>query len=74
MLNLQVLEELKTDDSQVCLSICQKFVEVFNKQRDVLFISSYILNQLSSKLDDHQRDQLRLTHIGSRVSLRSEIS
>ena len=51
--------------------MCQKFVEVFNKQQDVLFISSYILNQLSSNLDDKQRDQLRLTHIGSRVSSNS---
>ena len=66
---LQVLEQLKADNAQVCLSICQKFVEVFNNQRDILFISSYILNQLSSELDDQLRDQLRLTHIGSRVSL-----
>ena len=51
--------------------MCQKFVDVFNKQQDVLFISSYILNQLSSNLDDKQRDQLRLTHIGSRVGFNS---
>ena len=64
----QVLEQLKADNASVCLSICQKFVEVFNKQRDVLFISSYVLNQLSSELTDQQRDLLRLTHIGSRAS------
>lgn len=65
----QVLEELKKENSQVCLAICQKFVEVFNKQHDILFISSYILNQLLSELSDEQRDTLRLTHIGSRMMM-----
>lgn len=47
--------------------MCRKFMDVFNKQQDVLFIASYTLNQMAGDLDKKELDHVRLTHIGARV-------
>jgi len=49
--------------------MCWKFISVFSRQQDVMFVANYMLDQLASHITDSERDELRLTHIGSRVSI-----
>lgn len=67
LLKFQVLETLRERDKETCLNMCRKFMDVFNKQQDVLFIASYTLNQMAGDLDKKELDHVRLTHIGARV-------
>ncbi|XP_053395117.1 zinc finger FYVE domain-containing protein 26-like [Mercenaria mercenaria] len=64
-----LLEELRMKDKETCLTMCRKFLQVFNKQQDVLFIASYMLNQVESDLGRQELDSVRLTHIGARMIL-----
>ncbi|XP_052767439.1 zinc finger FYVE domain-containing protein 26-like isoform X2 [Mya arenaria] len=64
-----ILDKLRVDNLQACVSMCKKFVGVLNQQRDVVFIASYMLNQLASSLSKNELDSIRLVHIGSRMIL-----
>ncbi|KAL4238418.1 hypothetical protein ACF0H5_003126 [Mactra antiquata] len=64
-----LLEDLKSSDTDACITMCRKFVEVFNKQHDVLFIADYMINQLSEWLEPTEMDRIRLIHIGAKMIL-----
>ncbi|KAK3587800.1 hypothetical protein CHS0354_042763 [Potamilus streckersoni] len=75
-----IFETLKENNISACLTICKKFLETLNNEQDVVFVASYMLNQLISHLSSNEVDQIRLTLIGAKMllclpsSMRSEYS
>ncbi|XP_036363256.1 zinc finger FYVE domain-containing protein 26-like [Octopus sinensis] len=63
------LEKMQAEDEYKCLRICNGLMESLNRQQDILFIASYMLNYLESNLDPQRQEQLRLTCIGAKALL-----
>ncbi|KAL3872697.1 hypothetical protein ACJMK2_035906 [Sinanodonta woodiana] len=64
-----IFETLKEKNISACLTICKKFLETLRNQQDVVFVASYVLNQLISHLSSQEVDQIRLTLIGAKMLL-----
>lgn len=63
------MDSVKEFGAGACLELCQKLLEKMSNQRDVIFIISYMFNELESQLEDEQMDRLRLTYMGAKVSI-----
>ncbi|KAL5009256.1 hypothetical protein ScPMuIL_014837 [Solemya velum] len=64
-----LLEELHQQKDGNCLLICQHLLETLTNQREVLFVVSYMVNQIAEGLTDDRLDDLRLTQIGAKMLL-----
>jgi hypothetical protein len=56
---------MKTEDGSMCFDICSKLLDVLNHQREVLFVVTYMLKQLT--IPDDRLEELKLIKIGSKV-------
>ncbi|ESP02327.1 hypothetical protein LOTGIDRAFT_238051 [Lottia gigantea] len=63
----QVLEELRKEtDDKTCYTICDNLLHKLSDHKHILFLTSYMLNQLKSVVQDNIED-LQLRHIGAKA-------
>ncbi|KAK6181134.1 hypothetical protein SNE40_009062 [Patella caerulea] len=62
----QTLEDLKKESESTCLTMCENLLQKLPDHRHILFLTSYMLNQLGSVLQ-HNKQDVQLRHIGAKA-------
>lgn len=59
---------MKTSDD-MCYTMCKQLLDVVKETGNVLFLTNFVLNHLSSKMSDKTSDNYKCLNMGAKVRI-----